>query len=69
MQGRAKVTEGVHPEVVGIAGTFGHWAKGLPTAKGKGVHFNTLISADIEHIDMLSSAVDTCVKVKVTKIG
>ena len=68
VSGQARVTEGVHPEVVGIAGIFGHWAKALSIAKGKGVHFNTLITADLEHIDMISSAVDTCVKVRVSKV-
>ncbi len=69
VEGRAKVSEGIHPEALGIAGIFGHWAKGLPVAKGKGVHFNTLITLDLEHIDMLSAAVDVCVKVKVSKVS
>ena len=69
MKGRVKVTETVHPEVIGVAGPFGHWAKGLPTAKGKGIHFNTLLTASLERIDMLSGAVDAGVKVKVFKVS
>ena len=69
VEGEAKVTECVHPEVVGIGGTFGHWAKGLPVAKGKGVHFNTLIPINLECIDKVSAAVDCCVKVKVSKVS
>jgi len=69
VKGRVRLTESVHPEVLGIAGIFGHWAKGLPIAKGKGVHFNTLIMDDLEHMDMLCAAVDTCVKVKVSKVS
>jgi molybdopterin-containing oxidoreductase family molybdopterin binding subunit len=69
VEGRVKVTETVHPEVVGVAGCFGHWAKALPVAKGKGVHYNSLVTASLERIDMMSGAVDCCIKVKVSKIG
>ncbi|MEN8161200.1 MAG: molybdopterin-dependent oxidoreductase, partial [Myxococcota bacterium] len=34
VEGRARLTEGVHPEVVAIANNGGHWAKGMPFAKG-----------------------------------
>ena len=30
-------------QVVGIAGHFGHWASGMPIARGKGVNFNSLL--------------------------
>ena len=69
VEGLVKVTDCVHPEVVGIAGAFGHWAKGLPTARGKGVHFNRLLPNTLERMDMLTSAVDCCVKVKVIKVN
>jgi len=69
VEGIVKVTNCVHPEVVGVAGIFGHWAKGLPIAKGRGVHFNRLIPNTLERMDMLSSAVDCCVKVKVSKVN
>ncbi|MDP2726337.1 MAG: molybdopterin dinucleotide binding domain-containing protein, partial [Dehalococcoidia bacterium] len=39
LEGRAKVTECIHPQVVGLAGTFGGWAEGRPIARGKGMHF------------------------------
>ncbi|MBI4232876.1 MAG: molybdopterin-dependent oxidoreductase [Chloroflexi bacterium] len=67
VQGRAKVTEGIHPQVVGIPGTFGHWAKGLPIAQGKGVHFNALVPADLSRIGPLAGSNDFCVGVKVYK--
>ena len=69
VEGRIKVTETVHPEVIGIGGCFGHWAKGMPVARGKGIHYNRLITASPERIDFLSSAIDCCIKTKVTKIG
>ena len=66
VKGRATLTECIHPEVVGIAGAFGHWADGMPLAKGKGTHFNSLLStADFNRIDMLACHPDHCVKVKV----
>ena len=71
VKGRVKVTEGVHPEVVGIAGCFGHWAKGLPVAEGKGLHFNSLFPTDLdvlwERVDTVGHAMDFSFKVKVFK--
>ena len=67
VQGSAKLSQGVHPEVVAIAGAFGHWAAGMPVARNKGVHFNSLLSARLNRIDMLSASIDACVKVKLIK--
>jgi molybdopterin-containing oxidoreductase family molybdopterin binding subunit len=57
---RAHVTECVHPEVIGIAGHAGHWAKGKPLSRGKGVNFNTLLPYGPEHMDTISSSIDMC---------
>jgi hypothetical protein len=38
VKAEARVTECVHPEVIGIAGNAGHWAKGKPLSAGKGVN-------------------------------
>jgi molybdopterin-containing oxidoreductase family molybdopterin binding subunit len=65
--GEAKVTECIHPEVVGIAGVFGSWAEGKPVAKGKGVHFNSLLPLNMSRIDPISSGVDSCIRVNVYK--
>ncbi len=67
VMGKIKVTECIHPEVVAIAGTFGHWTKGQPIAKGKGVNFNTLLPPTMDRIDPLATALDSCVKVKAYK--
>jgi len=69
VKGVAKVTECIHPEVVGIAGMFGSWAKGKPVAKGKGVHFNSLLPMSLDRIDPISTGVDSCIRVKVSPIG
>ena len=66
-KGELKITETIHPEVVGIPGMFGSWAKGKPIALGKGPHFNSLIGISPELIDPLSSSADCCVRVKVYK--
>ncbi len=63
----AKVSQCIHPEVVGIASCFGHWAKGLPTARGKGPHFGTLVTFGLDHMDMVSSRSDNCTRVKVSR--
>ncbi len=67
-EGEAMLTECIHPEVVGTAGCFGRKSKGLALSYGKGVHFNTLLPHSIERIDALSAALDSCVRVKVTKL-
>ncbi len=63
--GKVKVTECVHPEVVAIGGVFGAWSDGKPIAKGKGVHFNSLLAFDQEHIDTISNGADSCERVRI----
>ena len=67
-QGIAKVSECIHPEVVGIASCFGHWAKARVTARGRGIHFNSLLPYDVSQIDPMAGLMDACVKVKVSKL-
>ena len=64
---RAHVTECVHPQVIGIAGHAGHWAKGKERTKGKGVNFNSLLPYDVAHMDTFSSAVDMCAPLTLRK--
>ena len=63
----ARVTECVHPEVIGIAGNAGHWAKGKPLSQKKGVHFNGLLPYGIDRMDLISTALDHCAPLKVYK--
>ncbi|MBI2935127.1 MAG: molybdopterin-dependent oxidoreductase [Chloroflexi bacterium] len=67
MKGTAKLTECVHPETVGISSHFGGWAKGKPLAARKGDNFNCLLPFDQEHQDPISSGVDACVRVRVSR--
>ncbi|MBI2918509.1 MAG: molybdopterin-dependent oxidoreductase [Chloroflexi bacterium] len=48
--GTAKCTKAVHPECLSIAGTLGHWCE-HPVAKGKGTHFNSLLSVGLKNMD------------------
>jgi len=65
--GRARLSEGVHPEVVAIAGNGGHWARGMPVARGRGVFFNALLGADSEQTGPASLTIDGDARVRVYK--
>jgi anaerobic selenocysteine-containing dehydrogenase len=67
--GRLKLMEGQHPQVVGIAANSGHWAKGLPIAKGKGSNFDILLELDQKHLDPICTTIETSVRVNVHKLG
>jgi molybdopterin-containing oxidoreductase family molybdopterin binding subunit len=71
IRGRAAVTEGIHPEVIGLAGCGGHWSKYLSVAsqEGKGLCFEWLTPVGLENVDIPSLTQDLCVKVKVAKAG
>lgn len=64
---RAFLTECIHPEVVGIPGHSGHWAREMRVSRGKGVNFESLLQFDLSSIDKISSALDSCVRVRVSK--
>jgi len=67
--GRLRVTELVHPDCVNCCGSFGHWAKGMPISKDKGVLHNALLpKPTLDRIDTLSGQIDMCVRVKITKV-
>jgi molybdopterin-containing oxidoreductase family molybdopterin binding subunit len=65
--GTVKVTQGIHPEVVGVGACFGRWSRGQPAARGKGVHYNTLLPHKIAWIDTMSGHVDACAPIRVRK--
>lgn len=67
VKGKVKLSEGIHPEGLGIAALCGHWSDNQPIAKGKGVFFNELLEIDYEHMDPAVLNLDLCVKVKVYK--
>jgi molybdopterin-containing oxidoreductase family molybdopterin binding subunit len=68
VKGRARLTEGVHPEVIAVANNGGHWARGMPFARGKGVFFNQLLPMDLAHTDLVSLSMDCDARVRVRRV-
>jgi len=68
INGPIKISQGIHPDVIAIAATAGHWAKGQPIAYSKGVHFDKLIELDMEHVDPTNLNMETSVKVKIRNV-
>ncbi|MBI2372187.1 MAG: molybdopterin-dependent oxidoreductase [Deltaproteobacteria bacterium] len=64
-----RLTEGVHPEVVAIPSLLGRWGLSDPRARGRGVHYNSLITYRFDRLDMVSAALDACVRVRVSRRG
>ena len=67
VKGLLQTMEGMHPQSVAIAACSGHWAKGLPIARGKGTHFNVLLETGLENSCPLTLGIETSVKVRVYK--
>ncbi|HXG52777.1 MAG TPA: molybdopterin-dependent oxidoreductase [candidate division Zixibacteria bacterium] len=65
----ARVSQCIHPEVVGIASCFGQWAKARRAARGRGIHFNSLVPYGLSQIDPMAGLMDACVKVKVIRLS
>ncbi len=68
IKGKVRLTQGMHPEGLGVGACAGHWAARMPVAKGKGIFFNDLLEIDLEHSSPSNMNQDVCVKVKVGKI-
>lgn len=68
VQGPVKLIEGQHPMLVGIAACSGHWAKGMPIARGKGTNYDHLMEIDLQHMDPVSLNIETATRIKVKKV-
>ena len=68
VDGKLRLTQAIHPEGVGIGACAGHWGKGMPRAKGKGVFFNDLVEIDWDHSCPSNLNLDLCAKVRVFKV-
>ena len=69
VQGTLKLLEGIQRGTVSIAACSGHWAKGMPIAKGKGTNFDVLLEIDLQHVDPICLNLETAVRVRIEKIG
>lgn len=68
-RGRVRLSTGIHPEVTLVWGSAGRWAEAATQGgEPKGIHFNSLLTMDDEHMDFVSGAVDSCLRVKITKV-
>jgi molybdopterin-containing oxidoreductase family molybdopterin binding subunit len=67
--GRARPTEGLHPDCLSVPGVLGRWVAGDKRSIGKGAHFNSLLTYSLDHMDTLSAALDACVKVRVRRVA
>lgn len=67
VQGRVKVSGAFHHEVVGIGGLFGHTSPGMNPLARLGMHFNNLMSPNVEDCDPLGGGFDGAPRVKVYK--
>jgi anaerobic selenocysteine-containing dehydrogenase len=69
VEGRLKLTEGIHPEVIGYIRGRGHWSPNIPVAsRGEtGICPTWLIPLDWEHLDTVTFNQDLCTKVKITR--
>ena len=66
--GIAQLSQCVHPEIIGIASSFGHWAQARVTARHRGTHFNSLVPYGLTQIDFMAGLMDACVKARVRKV-
>ena len=66
-RGTVKVTELVHPEVVGFPGNFGSATNLMNPIAKKGPHYNDLISMDDSSFDPISGGVEISPRVKIYK--
>lgn len=67
VEGRVRLTEGVHPECVAMFGVLGQWAKDKVVARGKGTHINSLIKHDWSMVGTLTGQLDFCARVRVAR--
>ncbi len=68
-RGRVKLTSAIHPEVTAVWSSAGRWAKGATQGREpQGIHFNSLLTLDDDHMDFVSGAVDSCLRVKIAKL-
>jgi molybdopterin-containing oxidoreductase family molybdopterin binding subunit len=66
-EGTARVSEGIHPDCLAVPGVLGRWAVGNPGARRQGIHVNGLLTYTLDHMDTLSAALDSCVKVRISR--
>jgi len=69
-EGPLRLTQLIHPEVLGIAGNYGGWSSTfLNPVTSDGAWFNALLSSNEEHsIDPITAGIENAPRVKIIKI-
>jgi anaerobic selenocysteine-containing dehydrogenase len=66
-EGIARLTQGIHPECLAVPGVLGRTVAGNADALGPGIHFNSLLTYNLDHMDTVTAALDACIKVRVSR--
>jgi len=69
VEGKLRLSELFHPEVVGISGCFGLGTRQSNPQTKRGPHYNSLLPLDNQSIDGVSAGQESAPKVKVYKKG
>lgn len=67
LRGKAVLTEGIHPEVIGIANALTR-RQGTPSVKSRDLHFNSLLPASLKYTDKVSGSFETTARVRVDRV-
>lgn len=65
-QGKARITEGIRPDVVGVSYSYGHFSPGFPDYAKKGIWINQALELHPDIVSGMNSFNDT--KCKVVKV-
>jgi hypothetical protein len=68
IQGVLNVREAQHPQTITFMGWGGHWASGMPIARGKGIGIQYLMENRLSDCDPITWHPEPCFKVKVSKV-
>jgi len=68
LTGYAVITEGIHPEVIGISNATNRTVTHNPVTRLGGGQFNTLLGVGVEWTCCVSGAMESVAKVKITKL-
>jgi anaerobic selenocysteine-containing dehydrogenase len=69
VEGVIRLSEAIHPQVVSGFALGGHWAKDSVATKSGKQHMNALIGLDWDMVGTVTGQVDTCARLKITKIS
>jgi anaerobic selenocysteine-containing dehydrogenase len=68
LTGWAELSEGIHPECIGISNATNRTVTHSPVTRLGGGQFNTLLGCGIEWTCCVSGAMESVAKVKITKL-